>query len=293
MKDAAKLLAYLAATLLFGAMVAPVLYWTVAAANARGWLVFLGQYDFDKFFHRALLVGAVAFLWPLVRWLRIGSWRDLGLSANQKRWRDLGVGFVIATVPLLCFGAVLLQLGVYSLRSSIAPMPLIERALAAIVVPFLEEPLFRGLILGVMLRAGSPSFAALTTSAFFSILHFLKPAEATTIDVTWASGFVAIAHAFSQFQQPLLVLAGFTTLLLLGWILADARLRTQSLWLPIGLHSGWIFANALFNKLARREFEALPWLGRNLLIGIAPLCVGLVSWALVRAWLRHVESNHT
>ena len=33
--------------------------------------------------------------------------------------------------------------------------------------------------------------------------------------------------------------------------LADARLQTRSLWLPIGLHAGWIFSRGAFNKIAR------------------------------------------
>ena len=293
MKDAAKLLAYLIATVLFGALLAPLLYWAVEAANARGSLTFLAPYDFEKFFHRALLVGALVFLWPLLRWLGIRSWRDLALRPNGNRWRDVAVGFAVAAIPLFCFSVVLLQLGVWSLRFSVSPLALLERTLAAVVVPFLEEPLFRGLILGVLLRAGAPLFATFATSAFFSIVHFLKAPEETTTQVTWSSGFVSIAHSFSQFQQPLLVLAGFSTLFLLGWILADARIRTGSLWLPIGLHGGWIFASAIFNKLARREFEALPWIGRNLLVGIAPLCVALVCWAILRLWLRHVEERQT
>jgi membrane protease YdiL (CAAX protease family) len=293
LKDAAKLLAYLAATLLFGALLAPPLYWAVEAANARGWLTFLAQFDFEKFFHRALLIGALVFLWPLIRSLDVRSWRDLGLRPNPNRWRDAGVGFGVAAVPLFCFGALLLLVGVYSVRSTVAPIALLERTGAALVVPFLEEPLFRGLILGVSLRAATPLIATLVTSAFFSIVHFLKAPDETTTQVTWSSGFVSIANSFHQFHEPMLVLAGFTTLFLLGWILADARIRTGSLWLPIGLHSGWIFASAIFNKLARREFEALPWVGRNLLIGIAPLCVALISWAVLRTWLRHVERAKT
>ena len=79
----------------------------------------------------------------------------------------------------------------------------------------------------------------------------------------------------------MLVLAGFTTLFFIGVILAHARLRTRSLWLPIGLHAGWILANSVFNKIAHREIVALPWLGKSLLIGIVPLCVCLVSWVLL------------
>lgn len=291
MKDAARLLAYFAAIVLFGALAAPPLYWAAQALIERGWLVFLARFDFETYFHRALLVGALAFLWPLLRSLEIRSWRELDLAPNPHRWRDVGAGFLVAAIPLFAFGALVIALGVYSLRPTFALLPILDRTLSAIVVPFIEEPIFRGLILGILLRAGSTLPAVLGTSAIFSILHFLKAPEHTATVVTWASGFVSIANAFHQFGQPLLLLAGFTTLFLIGWILADARLRTRSLWLPIGLHSGWIFASAIFNKLARREYEALPWLGRNLLVGLAPLAVALLSWAILRAWLRHVEKN--
>lgn len=85
----------------------------------------------------------------------------------------------------------------------------------------------------------------------------------------------------------MLMLAGFTTLFLLGWILADARLRTRSLWLPIGLHAGWIFASGAFNKIAHRDAIILPWLGKNLLVGIVPLGVGAITWLLMLAWLKY------
>jgi membrane protease YdiL (CAAX protease family) len=122
-------------------------------------------------------------------------------------------------------------------------------------------------------------------------VHFLKPPEHSATDITWTSGFVAIGDSFQQFGEPFLLFAGFTTLFLLGCVLADARIRTRSLWLPIGLHAGWIFASALFNKIARREIPPLlPWLGDSLLIGIVPLCVALVSWLMLRAWLYHVQT---
>ncbi|HEV2095701.1 MAG TPA: CPBP family intramembrane glutamic endopeptidase, partial [Chthoniobacterales bacterium] len=154
-----------------------------------------------------------------------------------------------------------------------------------------EETLFRGLILGVLLRGISKAAAIFLTSALFSVLHFLKAPENTNAVVTSMSGFVSIANAFGQFGQPLLLLAGFSTLFLIGWILADARVRAQSLWLPIGLHAGWIFANGVFNNIAHREMVILPWLGKNLLVGLIPLGVGFITWALVRAWLHYVTAE--
>ena len=68
-----------------------------------------------------------------------------------------------------------------------------------------------------------------------------------------SSGLTCLVHSFDQFADPGLVLAGFATLFVIGAILAYARLRTKSLWLPIGLHGGWIFASIIFNRIAHRE----------------------------------------
>jgi membrane protease YdiL (CAAX protease family) len=200
----------------------------------------------------------------------------------------VAIGFLISALPALCYGVFLLALGNYTMRTHVAWGAVAALALTAAVVPFIEETLFRGLFLGVLLRSNRPLTAALLSSGIFSIVHFLKAPDQTTTSVAWTSGFISLGHSFDQFAEPMLVLAGFTTLFVIGVILAHARLRTQSLWLPIGLHAGWIFASGAFNKIAHREIVALPWLGKSLLIGIVPLCVCLVSWILLRAWLRYV-----
>ena len=87
------------------------------------------------------------------------------------------------------------------------------------------------------------------------------------------------------------VAAMFTTLFLIGWILADARVRTRSLWLPIGLHAGWIFAAGVFNRVAHRGILELPWLGKNLLVGIVPLGIAGLTWVIMRSWLRYVDAG--
>jgi membrane protease YdiL (CAAX protease family) len=289
LKDAARLLGYFAATILFGALAAPLLFWAAHGLAARGIFPTLAGFEFESFFHRALLLGALLFLWPFFRWLQIKALADLGLAKNQRWGRDLAVGFLISALPVLCCGICLVALGHYTMRTSIVWPAVATVALASIVVPFIEEGLFRGLFLGVLLRSNRPLIALLLSAGIFSIVHFLKAPDQTTTAVTWFSGFVSLAHSFDQFTNPVLVLAGFATLFLIGVILADARLRTRSLWLPIGLHAGWIFASGAFNKLTHRESVAMPWLGKNLLIGVVPLCVCFVSWIVLRAWLRYVS----
>jgi uncharacterized protein len=293
LKDAARLLLYLAGVVLLGAVLAPLLFWSAQILIAHGVLPSLARFDFETYFHRALLIAALALLWPLVSALRVRRWRDLGLEKNPRAGADLAMGFAIAAIPLLCCGAVVIGLHIYSLRQAFLWHKMPTVLAAASIVPILEELLFRGFILGILLRGFSRLSAILLTSAFFSIVHFLKAPEATTPNdaVGWFSGFDSIAHSFGQFGQPMLLAAGFLTLFAIGCILADARLQTSSLWLAVGLHAGWIFANGTFSKAAHREILALPWLGKDLLVGVVPLILALASWALMRLWVKHADAR--
>jgi uncharacterized protein len=293
LKDAVRLLVYLLATVLLGALLAPPLFWAAQWLVGHGWLTFLSRFDFETFFHRALLIAALILLWPIARSLSVRSLADLKLERNPHWRRDVLAGFICSAVPLLCCGAILLATPIYSTRNVI-DWPAVGKAIAAAaVVPLIEETFFRGLILGILLKTGRRFLAMFVTSALYSIVHFLKAPEHTSTIVIWTSGFNSIAHAFVQFADPVLVAAGFTTLFLIGWILADARLQTRSLWLPIGLHAGWILTAGTFNKIALRKMIALPWLGKNLLVGIIPLAVAGVTWLIVRAWLRNRNARGT
>lgn len=287
LKDLARLLVYFAGTLLIGALLAPVLFWAAQWLAAQHLVTGLSKVGFESFFHRALLVGLLALLWPLLRSLRIRRMSDLELEPNPKWLRHLLTGFALAVVPLLCCGEVLIAFHIFSLHLRISWHAFAKIAAAAIVVPLIEETFFRGLILGVLERSGGKYFSIFITSAFYSIVHFLKAPPHTSAIVTWTSGFNSIAHAFSQFSDPLLLAAGVTTLFFIGLVLADARLSTRSLWLPIGLHSGWIFANGIFGKIARREMVVPPWLGRNLVVGIVPLAIVCLTWGLMRGSLKY------
>jgi len=291
LKDAAKLFAYFVAVVLGGAILAPILFWSAQALAAHDNLAFLGHYHFESFFHRALLVAALTFLWPLLRSLHLRSFRDLQLEKNPHGVRDVIAGLVLAGLPLVCAGMVLIAAKVFLLKTAIPWASIGAIVAAAAVVPLIEETFFRGLLLGILLRDLRALTATFLSAFIFAIVHFLKAPDRTSELVTWYSGFKSVAHSFGQFADPIMVLAAFTTLFLLGWILADARLRTRSLWLPIGLHSGWIFVSGIVGKMTKRP-EILPWLGRNLLIGLIPLGLALMSWGLMLVWLRYEDRKN-
>jgi hypothetical protein len=81
------------------------------------------------------------------------------------------------------------------------------------------------------------------------------------------------------------------TLFVIGWILADARVLTHSLWLSIGLHAGWIFGSGTFSLLARQRIPVLPWVGKNLLVGIIPLGVAALTWVIMRTWVKYDRAS--
>jgi len=290
-KDALRLAAYFIAIVVGGALLAPILFWSAQALAAHGVFPFLAKYDFDRFFHRAILIVAVLLLWPLLRVSNVRGFADLGLAPNPHWARDVGSGVLLSVIPLLFCGALLIALPVYSFRHVIVWPRIGTLILAAISVPFIEEIFFRGVVLGILLRTGRRILSIIAVSGLFAAVHFLKGSERESVIVTWSSGFQSIGDAFAGFGDPMMVLAAFGTLFLIGCILADARVLTRSLWLPIGLHAGWIFASGTFNWLARRQMVALPWLGKNLLVGIIPLALAAVTWGFMRLWLKDDDAS--
>jgi len=244
----------------------------------------------------------VLLLWPLLRLSHVGSMADLGLAPNSRWGRDLLAGVVISVVPVLFCGVLLIALHVYAIRHNIAWPRFGKMLLASIAVPFIEETFFRGIVLGVLLKGNSygvlsrphaavrrpyPYLAILAVSALFAVVHFLKAPERTSEVVTWTSGFSSIAHAFDGIGDPMMVILALTTLFLIGCILGDGRVLTRSLWLPIGLHAGWIFGSGAFMRLARQQIVAFPWMGKNMLVGIIPIGLAVLSWVIMRTWLKH------
>jgi CAAX protease family protein len=291
LKDVVKLAAYFIATVVIGAIVAPILFWSAQSLAAHGVFSFLAKYDFETFFHRALLVAAVLLLWPLLRVSHVRCLADLGLAPNSRWGRDLSAGVVVSVVPLLLCGLVLIAFHVYALRHSFAWPRFGKMLMASITVPFIEEAFFRGIVLGLLLRTGRKYIAIFAVSLIFAAVHFLKAPDRTSEIVTWTSGFSSIAHAFDGIMDPLMLAPALATLFFIGWILADARVLAHSLWLSIGLHAGWIFASGTFSLLARQRIPALPWVGKNLLVGIIPLCVAALSWVIMRIWVKYDRAS--
>ncbi|MGC3988279.1 MAG: CPBP family glutamic-type intramembrane protease [Chthoniobacteraceae bacterium] len=293
MKEIGKILVYLAAVLTLGALLAPPLFWLGQWAAHWPLLKGLGDFGFQKYFNRAELIAAVVLLWPLIRSLRVTGWRDLGLRHDPMRWPHLFAGFVIGGLVVIAMATGFLVTGFYQLRGhpDWAALPLIF--LSAVVVATLEETLFRGLLLGLCLRSMRPLSALFAVTTLFAALHFLKPDDSFEItNVHWLSGFALLPHSFYQFANKMLLLAGFSTIFVLGWVLGLARLKTGGLWMSIGLHAGVVFLKMGLGKLARRKITALPWNGTDIQVGLVPLATLVLMGILMGLYLTYERKRH-
>lgn len=297
--DIRRIALYFVAVLGLGALLAPWLYWGGTwLGGAMPSLEFLQRVTFQRYFNRAMLIAAIALLWPLVRSLHVRSWSDLGLRPNPTWRRDLGVGFALACGLLFTLGAVLLATGLYAWRTPVKWSDLPNAAVSAAAVSLLEETLFRGALLGVVLRTARAWPAQLFVAALFAIVHFLKPPEngapvlAALGPIHWLSGFQLLPKVFWQFSEPWLLLGGFITLFVVGLTLGLATRSTHSLWSAIGLHTGWVFGLKTFSAVtAPTRADMLPWVGQNLLIGLGPLITVAVTAAILH-WVRRRGAAH-
>jgi membrane protease YdiL (CAAX protease family) len=251
-----------------------------------------GRAKIGRYFDRALLISALAFLPFLLRRIR-GLRASPGKVVLARMARFPGksiaiqivVGCVIASGMLWALGGILEAVGVYYPKTDPPALgKLLPKILIpAVVAPLLEEWLFRGLLLGLWLRFARPLAACIGTSLLFAFLHFIEPPDGTVIaDPTHPlAGFELLGKILLHFTDPMFFVTDFATLLAVGLILAWARVRTGALWFSIGLHAGWIIAFKAFSMLYRKvpEHPLCPWgVGDNLRSGALPLvALGLTA----------------
>jgi membrane protease YdiL (CAAX protease family) len=295
-----RLAAYFAAVILLACVLSPPLYWAGSALAERGVLPFLEGFPFHRYFSRSIQIAALVMLWPAFRWIGIRSPGALGLAPNPLRWRDLLTGIGIAFVPVVALAAGYFACEIYRLKSGFPASGIVRIVLAAAVVASVEEFLFRGVLLGLCLRTMRPAAAALVSSLAFAVVHFMRVAKPSVEPpVSWLSGFAQLPQVFSSAPPWPILGWGLLSLVLAGLILAYATMRTRSLFLPIGIHAGWIAGQQGLQWIGKFRVkppgELLPWVGPNVVsgavpTGLVPTAALLLTAALAALYLRHARA---
>src|ERR1019366_4873664 len=102
--------------------------------------------------------------------------------------------------------------------------PLVLALLAALAAAVFEEVVFRGFLFRLAAGLGGNWTALGVTSALFGLAHIANPGA------TWASALAVAIEA--------------------GILLGAAYAASGALWLPIGIHAGWNFAEGFLFSMA-------------------------------------------
>jgi len=223
----------------------------------------------------ALLSAAIATVvgWAAYRaYVRRFERRALVELAATGSGRELGAGFALGVGAFAASIAILALVGAYRVVGAGAVFPVLLALLSAIAAGTIEEIVFRGVVFRLVEEWGGTWTALAVSSLLFGGIHLLNP---------HATALGAIGIVFEG-----------------GILLAGAYVLTRRLWLPIGIHAGWNFAEGgIFGVptsghastgIVRGEVVGPEWLsggvfGPEASIVAVLVCVVLGSALLVRA----------
>ena len=253
MRPIRTVLIFLVAVFVFGALIAPWLYWGVQSlAHSWPWLESLARKPFHLFVNRSLLGLAIIGLWPMARLLEIRSWSELGIRSSPQAKRQLLQGLLLGFGSLAIVAILALLNGARKWNSDLALSALGTRVLSATtsaaVVAMIEEVLFRGAFFGALRKKHHWMTALLISSAIYAWVHFFRRPPSPPV-VTWSSGFEVLGQMLHGFVELNSLIPGFFVLLLAGIILGLGFQKTNMLWFSIGTHAGWIFWLKLYGTL--------------------------------------------
>ncbi len=288
---------YLISVLLLTSLLSPWVYalWDLILGP---WVATLTEwqnhrYPFSKIFNRLFMILAISLFFPCRHLLKIGSMGQLGLIPFREGYRGLLKGVFIALASFVLLGATMALFEVFTVYFRLPFAVGFERSVkaifAALTVGFLEEIFFRGIIFKGLLEDWKPFGAFIGANLFYAAIHFVKPAQKIYLDgLEPLYGTYHFIHTFERFLEPLTILPGIFGLFILGLVLSYAFLRTNSLYLSIGLHAGWIFGIKTIRVFGDYRREDLGWLfgssDPKIISGIATW-VGIVAVGFLVHWL--------
>ncbi|UKB84567.1 CPBP family intramembrane metalloprotease [Chryseobacterium sp. MEBOG06] len=194
--------------------------------------------------------------WLLLWFISKKNLSVLGLKPTKIRTAQLGIGFLLAALVCslyhLMTTAFIANNWIFNKQFT---LPEALKSLWWVLKSVLfEELLFRGALLYIIINKWGNHKACILSAVCFGIYH-------------WFS--------YNAFGNPFQMGIIFVMTGIFGWMLAYAFAKTQSLYLPIGLHIGWnlftiiIFSNGPLGK------QLLSKLNENHLEGILSLFVFL------------------
>ena len=224
--------------------------------------------------------------------------RGQRLAKNAQGVWQCCAGFLVVAGLLLSMGVALVPAGFFTMKVPADGLGAltIRTGWVALALAVVMEVFFRGIIMGIFLRAMRPAAALAMSAAFFALVLSMIPQAGLTVadpEAAWI-GFEMLGRVVASFADWRNIAGGFIPLMALGVVLAYARWRTGSLWMPIGLHTGWLFANGTLASLTEPGADPrIPMSAGELLQqGVVPIVAILLAGLLAHYLTANPEQDH-
>lgn len=280
MKASLKFIGILLAIILFSAWASPLLFRVL-------------PFEYERILNRliaTLVLFAIYFLY--VR----GQEKKLllvGLSGPARiRW-FVG-GFCFGFLVLVSIVAIEFAFGVLKWHPDFSKHIFLyylgQAVLTGIGVGIFEEWFFRGCLLKSFRNALSLRWSVFWMNAVYSISHFIKAGNLQGgAQPSFINSLALLVGVYTRHEAYPTMMMGFVGLLIFGYILTWAALRTGSLYLSMGIHAGLVTALKFQGKLVQPIHPGWHWF-----FGDRQYYNGALGWiCLIGAWfiLRQVVNR--
>ena len=210
---------------------------------------------------RVVLILILLFLPISYRLSGLRSLDSLGWPRRPDRLKLFAGALGVAMASMLAVYLLGVALGVYAWDGASLPAAqltagILKILLGGLLIGILEETLFRGVILNAFSTGLGRVAGILITSILFAVIHFIKPAEPEVLN-QWYSGLLLYQHPFSGASGTVGI--EMSTLLCMGLVLGALTSWTKSVYVAIGLHTGWVWVMMLFRLLTENQ-QTMVWL---------------------------------
>lgn len=268
-----------------------VLLGAIFIACLVGYFIMLGigdQFPLRKIISKSTQFFLVLSIFPLMTYLKFKK-EDIGFAGKAVFFKQLLQGFGLGFMTLLPVFIVLYMLDVNVVdQSRVWTAALLAKKMAltlllALIISWIEEPLFRGILLTGLQRKLSVAAAIIVSATYYAVLHFLD--ASTNIpyqELTILSGFELLGEAFANLLNPE-ILPAFWALIMVGIFLGILRTQIKaSLGLCIGCHTCWVWQIKMSKSLFNTNFSSdYLYLVSSYDGVIGPLVTGWLSLAII------------
>lgn len=242
---------------------------------------FLNKYGSDRIFSRLLMVFSFMGFLVFKKELGFKNFSLLGFS-DKKKALHLFSGFMLGVWAVALLMNILIFLGHYKVDVDVFGMRmmliLVKSFFAAFLVAFLEETVFRGIIMQTLADKKPFAFALVVSSFLYAGVHFLKPSGNEVVMTSGFYGIDILRDVVNGFwSNKDFYMMPFTGLFILSVLFSYCYVRTSSLYLSVGLHAGLVFGIKVDSCFA----DNTPKVVSELLYDKSYAVSGLMSWSVL------------